>query len=70
MMHTATQIKTLEEVKDLLYRELGAQDLDAVISFTRQGTDEVRRPEDTPINRVYTQINSQIMSLKIRERVK
>lgn len=69
-MDVSTQIKTLEEVKDLLYRELGAQDLDAVISFTRQGAVEVRRPEDTPINRVYTQINSQIMSLKIRERAK
>ncbi len=69
-MDVSTQIKTLEEVKDLLYRELGAQDLDAILGFRDGKSDAVSRPEDNPINRVYTRINSQIMSLKIKERVK
>lgn len=70
MMDVSTQIKTLEEVKDLLYRELGAQDLDAILGFRDSKSDAVSRPEDNPINRVYTRINTQIMSLKIRERAK
>lgn len=41
-------------MKDLLYRELGAQDLDAILGFRDSKSDAVSRPEDNPINRVYT----------------
>lgn len=66
-MDVTTQIKTLEGVMDLLRIELKARSLDE-IKYQMNG--ENVRPQEDPLNLLYTRLGDQIVSLKIRERAK
>lgn len=59
-----TTIKTLEGVKDLLRIELNAKSLDE-ITHTLNGTDV--HADTNPVNRVYTQIEDQLRTLKAQQ---
>lgn len=59
-----TTIKTLEGVKDLLRIELNAKSLDE-ITHSLNGSDI--HADTNPVNRVYTQIEDQLRSLKAEE---
>lgn len=66
-MDTTTRIRTLEEVRDMIRYELNARGLDEI---THELNGNLIRADDNPINRLYTKLEDQIVSLKIRERAK